>query len=146
MLPSFANQSIVRVRPGTTTSRGSTVPDWSSDKVKKLTISGCSIQPASTSLSQDGRILGIYDGWTAYIPDGSDVKAGDHIEFVICLLLSSVVYQQEADAAIIGKAFQLTHHLVIVGVAVLIPTSLPDFLEGVNDNQLGVRVFPDELL
>ena len=74
------------------------------------------------------------------------VGAGDHIEFVICLLLSSVVYQQEADAAIIGKAFQLTHHLVIVGVAVLIPTSLPDFLEGVNDNQLGVRVFPDELL
>ena len=56
------------------------------------------------------------------------------------------MYQQEADAAIIGKAFQLTHHLVIVGVAVLIPTSLPDFLEGVNDNQLGVRVFPDELL
>ena len=81
MLPSFANQSIVRIRPGTTTSRGSTVPDWSSDKVTKLTISGCSIQPASTSLSQDGRILGIYDGWTAYIPDGSDVKAGDHIEF-----------------------------------------------------------------
>ena len=57
------------------------MPDWSSDKVTKLTISGCSIQPASTSLSQDGRILGIYDGWTAYIPDGSDVKAGDHIEF-----------------------------------------------------------------
>ena len=81
MLPSFANQSIVRVRPGTTTSRGSTVPDWSSDKVTKLTISGCSVQPASTSLSLDGRILGIYDGWTAYIPDGSDVKAGDHIEF-----------------------------------------------------------------
>ena len=81
MLPSFCNQSIVRVRPGTTTSRGSTVPDWSSDKVTKLTIDGCSIQPASTGLSQDGRILGISDGFTAYIPEGSDVLAGDHIEF-----------------------------------------------------------------
>ena len=74
------------------------------------------------------------------------VGAGNHFKLVVCLLLSGVVYQQEADAAIIGKAFQLTHHLVIVGVAVLIPTSLPDFLESVNDNQLGVRVFPDELL
>ena len=37
-------------------------------------------------------------------------------------------------------------HILIVGVAVLIPASLSDFLEGVNDNQLGVRVFPDELL
>ena len=74
------------------------------------------------------------------------VGAGNHIELIIGLLLAGVVYQQEADTAIIGKAFQLAHHLVIVGVAVLIPASLPDFLEGVNDNQLGVRVFPDELL
>ena len=44
-------------------------------------MTGCSIQPASTSLSQDGRILGIADGWTAYVPEGTDVKAGDRIEF-----------------------------------------------------------------
>lgn len=81
MLPSFATDSIVRVRPGTTTERGSTVPDWSTDKVTKLTIGGCSVQPASTSLSQDGRVLGISDGWTAYLPEGSDVQAGDHIEW-----------------------------------------------------------------
>lgn len=81
MLPSFATQSCVRVRPYTTTSRGSTIPDWDDKKVNKLTIDGCSIQPASTSLSQDGRVLGISDGWTAYLPEGSDVKAGDHIVF-----------------------------------------------------------------
>ena len=40
----------------------------------------------------------------------------------------------ETDTAIIGKAFQLAHHLVIVGIAVLVPADLPDFLEGVNDN------------
>ena len=39
------------------------------------------MQPASTSLSQDGRVLGINDGWTAYVPEGTDAKAGDRIEF-----------------------------------------------------------------
>ena len=79
MLPTFARQTITRVRPGTTESRGSTIPDWS--KVDRLTITGCSVQPAGTSLSQDGRVLGIQDAWTAYLPEGSDVKAGDRIEF-----------------------------------------------------------------
>ena len=80
MLPSFANQTIAVVRAKTTiTSRGSEVPDWTN--TEKTTVTGCSIQPASTSLSQDGRILGIADGWTAYVPEGTDVKAGDRIEF-----------------------------------------------------------------
>lgn len=81
MLPSFASQEITRVRPGTKTERGSAVPDWSSDKISKLVIKGCSVQPASSSLSLDGRVLGISDTWTAYVPEGSDVKAGDRIEF-----------------------------------------------------------------
>lgn len=81
MLPSFCNQEITRIRPGTTTSRGSTIPDWSQDKVNTLVIKGCSVQPATTSLSQDGRVLGINEQWTAYLPEGSDVQAGDHILF-----------------------------------------------------------------
>lgn len=81
MLPSFASQTIYRIRPGTKTERGSEIPDWSPGKVDKLTITGCSVQPAGTSLSQDGRVLGIQDAWTAYLPEGSDVKAGDRIEF-----------------------------------------------------------------
>ena len=80
MLPSFANQTITVVRAKTTTtSRGSEVPDWTN--TEKTTVTGCSIQPASTSLSQDGRVLGINDGWTAYVPEGTDAKAGDRIEF-----------------------------------------------------------------
>ena len=74
------------------------------------------------------------------------IRDRNHIELIIGLLFAGVMYQQEADAAIIGKAFQFPHHFVIIGIAVLIPASLPDFLESVNDNQLGVRVFPDELL
>jgi len=76
---SFWKQSVTRKRPGTTTERGQTVPDWSN--ASSLIIKGCSVQPATTSLDQDGRILGITDGFTAYLPAGSDVIAGDHIIF-----------------------------------------------------------------
>jgi hypothetical protein len=79
MLPSWAKQSIVIVRPSTKTERGSVVPDW--ENVTKTTVNGCSVQPAQTSLSMDGRVLGISDSWTAYLPEGTDVKAGDHIVF-----------------------------------------------------------------
>jgi hypothetical protein len=81
MLPSFCNQEITRVRPGTKTERGSIIPDWSTGAVTELKITGCSIQPATTSLSQDGRVLGINEQLTAYLPAGSDVKAGDRIKF-----------------------------------------------------------------
>lgn len=81
MLPSFCNQEIVRIRPGTKTSRGSEIPDWSEDKVTKLTIKGCSVQPATTTLDQNGRVMGISEGLTAYLPEGSDVKAGDRIKY-----------------------------------------------------------------
>lgn len=81
MLPTFCTQEITRVRPGSKTDRGSDIPDWSADKVNKKTISGCSIQPSATSLSQDGRVLGITEGLTAYLPEGSDVQAGDRIEY-----------------------------------------------------------------
>ena len=79
MVPSWCKQSVTRVRPGTKTERGSVVFDWSTATEK--TITGCSVQPASTSLSEDGRVLGISDGYTAYLPPASDVQAGDRIVF-----------------------------------------------------------------
>ena len=81
MLPSFCNQTVTRIRPGTKELRGSIVPDWDPAKVDRLVINGCSVQPATTTLSEDGRVLGITEQWTAYLPEGTDVKAGDHIEF-----------------------------------------------------------------
>lgn len=78
-LPSWANDTIVRKRPGTIDRRGSTEPDWS--KTTDLTIAGCSMQPASTSLSQDGRVLGIADAYTLYCPPGTDIQAGDKISY-----------------------------------------------------------------
>ena len=72
-------QTIIRVRPGKKTLRGSDIPDWSNST--RAIIEGCSVQPAGTSLSQDGRVLALTDGLTAYIPPDADVKAGDRIEY-----------------------------------------------------------------
>ena len=76
-LPSWFRQSVLRIRPGTKSSRGSAVPDW--DNVTELTIMGCSVQPSSTSLSQDGRVLGISDSYMLYMPFDADVQKGDKI-------------------------------------------------------------------
>ena len=78
-LQSFWTQTITRLRPKTATERGSTVYDWSNPS--ELVIAGCSVQPTTTSLSQDGRVEGIMDGLTVYAPAGADVKAGDRIRF-----------------------------------------------------------------
>ena len=78
-LQSFWKQTITRIRPGTKTERGSTVFDW--DNPDELTIPEGSVQPTGTSLSQDGRVLGVQDGLTVYAPAGIDVKAGDRIQY-----------------------------------------------------------------
>ena len=78
-LSSFARQTVTRLRPKTDTQRGSIVYDWTNPNEKQIT--GCSVQPAGTSLSEDGRVLGVSEGITVYLPDGSDVIAGDRIRY-----------------------------------------------------------------
>ena len=103
MLPSFCRDTITRVRPGTTTSRGSTIPDWSTDKISTKTISGCSMQPASTSLSEDGRVLGISDLYTLFAPPDADIQAGDRIVF------NSKTYTIDGDVRVQPAAVCLDH-------------------------------------
>ena len=79
MLPTFFRQSVVVIRPGTKQVRGQSVPDW--ENTTQQTIKNCSMQPSSTSLSQDGRILGISDRYTCYMPANASVQAGDRIAF-----------------------------------------------------------------
>ena len=74
---SFMTESITRVRAGIKTVRGASLPDW--DNITELAISGCTVQPATTSLSQDGRVFGISEGLTAYVPVNADIIAGDRI-------------------------------------------------------------------
>lgn len=77
MLPSFCKDTVKRIRPGTKDARGSTIPDWSTATTKE--IKGCSMQPAGTSLSQDGRVLAVSDTYTLFAPPEADIRAGDHI-------------------------------------------------------------------
>lgn len=79
MLPTWAKDTVIRLRPSTRIVRGSEIQDWANPDA--LEISGCSVQPSSTNLSQDGRIQGISEGYTCYLPPGSDVRAGDRIRF-----------------------------------------------------------------
>lgn len=68
-----------------------------------MAITGCSIQPASTSLSQDGRVLGINDGLTVYCPEGSDVQAGDHI------VANGQTYEIQGEPRVWTGAFTRSH-------------------------------------
>ena len=79
MVASFASDTITRLRPGTKQVRDQAMPDWS--KAESLDIAHCSFQPAGTTLSQDGRVLGLMDGATCYLPANADVKAGDRIVY-----------------------------------------------------------------
>lgn len=103
MLPSFCKDTVTRIRPGSIESRGSTIPDWSPEAVDEKTITGCSMQPASTSLSQDGRVLGLLDEYTLFTPPDADIKAGDHI------LFKGNTYEIDGDVRVQPAALRLEH-------------------------------------
>lgn len=103
MLPSFCNQTVTRIRPGTTTSRGSTIFSWDSDKISTKNISGCSMQPATTSLTTDGRVLGISDTYTLFAPPDADIQAGDRIQY------GTKVYEIDGDVRVQPAAQRLEH-------------------------------------
>lgn len=101
MLPSFCRDTVLRIRPTTKESRGSTIFDW--ENATTEFISGCSMQPASTSLSEDGRVLGITDTYTLFAPPDADIKAGDRIQF------NGEVYTIQGDVRTQPAAVRLEH-------------------------------------
>ncbi len=68
------------------------------------------------------------------------------VKLIICLLFSRVMHQQESDASLIGKVFQLANDFLITGIAVLITAGFSDFLQSVNDNQPGIFVLRNEAI
>ena len=102
MLPSFCKDNVFRLRPKMTESRGKAIPDWSTEP-ERLGICGCSMQPASTTLSTDGRVLGISDLYTLFAPTHADIKAGDRIEY------NGLVYEVDGDVRIQPTACRLDH-------------------------------------
>lgn len=101
MLPSFCKDIVTRIRPGAKESRGSIIPDWTTATEKD--IGGCSMQPASTSLTQDGRVLGLLDEYTLFLPPDADVQAGDRIRY------NGQVYEIDGDVRVQPAALRLDH-------------------------------------
>ena len=101
MLPSFCNDTVVRIRPAEKDSRGSTILDW--DNAIELNITGCSMQPATTSLSTDGRVLGIRDEYSLFAPADADIKKGDKIRY------NGKEFIVQGDVRVQPAAFRLDH-------------------------------------
>lgn len=78
MLPSFATQSVTRLRASTTTDHGNTIPDWTSPSSTAIT--GCSVQPGTTVEDLSHRD-GVLIEWIVYAPSGTDVLASDRIQY-----------------------------------------------------------------
>lgn len=78
MLPSWCNQTVTIMKPGIKDVRGSEVFDWENPS-SVIEVEGCSVQPSTSTLSFDGRVLGVSEGLTVYAPEGTLASAGDHI-------------------------------------------------------------------
>lgn len=78
MLPSFMNRTVTIVRPAAKAQRGTTVPDW--DSATEHSVSGCNVQTPTTGMELDGRTATNLGG-TVYMPYGTDVRAGDAIDY-----------------------------------------------------------------
>lgn len=79
MLPSFCRETVTVIRAALKDSRGTKVLDW--QNATRTPLDGCSVQPGDTSRDFDGRTVQVSEDWTLYAPPGSDVKAGDRIEW-----------------------------------------------------------------
>lgn len=76
MLPSFATETVTRIRPATATERGSSFRDWANATSKS--IDGCHVQPDSTSSDFTDREQSTLT-YTLWAPVGADVLKGDRI-------------------------------------------------------------------
>ena len=79
MLPSFCRDTVTVKRAQLVDKRGTQVLDWSEPQT--FTVDGCSVQPNSTTRDFDGRTIQVTEDWTLYAPNGSDIQAGDRIEW-----------------------------------------------------------------
>ena len=55
------------------------------------------------------------------------------------------MYQKQTHAVLARKLLHPADNVIVVGVAVSVCTDFPDFLQGIDNNQPGVWVLPNEL-
>jgi len=74
--PSFARDSVIRLRAALVSDHGALVPDW--DNVTEAVLDGWLLQPGA-SLEDLTNRAGVSIEWTAYGPYDADVIASDRI-------------------------------------------------------------------
>lgn len=80
MLPSFAQETITRLRPATITDHGNTLPDPDLDNATPLDITGCSVQPGASFEDRTNREANL-TAWTVFAPLDADVLASDFVRY-----------------------------------------------------------------
>ena len=55
------------------------------------------------------------------------------------------MYQKQTHAVLVRKLLHPANNVIVVSIAVSVCADFPDFLQGIDNNQPGVWVFPDEL-
>lgn len=78
MLPSFARQTLTRVRPGVIVVNGTKVPDW--DNTEEIDIPGWTVQPGEMDEDLANR-SNETARYSALGPAGADVQADDAVRF-----------------------------------------------------------------
>ncbi len=76
MLPSFATETVVRIRPAQITERGATFRDW--EHATSENIAGCHMQPDATSSDYSDREQA-QATYTLWAPVNADIRKGDKI-------------------------------------------------------------------
>lgn len=77
MLPRWARKTVTVTRAGSKTSRGATVPDWSSATTHE--VSGCVLDAPSSSADYGETEAPITQRKTLYAPPGADISKGDRV-------------------------------------------------------------------
>lgn len=79
MLPSWCRDSVDVWRAPLVAVRGTEERDWAN--AAKHTVTGCSVQPSTTSTGWNDPREALTASMTLYAPPGADVMAGDRVDF-----------------------------------------------------------------
>lgn len=90
VLPSFARETITRLRYPTRDDYGTTVPDYLAEPVE-VDVVGCWLEPVRSIENLDGRIA-VSTGYTVAAPPGADFVSTDHVRYL------GVEYEVVGDA------------------------------------------------
>jgi len=106
MLPSFARQTVDRIRAASTDDgHGNDEPNWGD--ASEITLPGCSVQPGATDEVLAGRTATLIQ-WTVYAPPGVDVLATDRIRY------QDVVYEIDGEPARWSSPTGTLDHIVLL--------------------------------